>query len=263
MKGAETVDWGRAKTILIAAFLLLNAVLGYQLWTSKSVQIQLDADTTGMVEETKRLLRQHNIQFTDEIPKEAPKLKGITVKYDASLNTGKKTELQNHFKLNTLFNKSQYRDITSRSEIRRLEEYQYDPVASGKNLYMFNQLYGDLPMFDVKLELYEENGEIVAYKQAYAEIDAGAGGDQKEQRVLPAYVALRSLVENYPLDNTVITNIRLGYHGQMFNTQPQYMVPTWRVMFGNGDVYYIHGFNGAVEAPQADTDQDGKPGKAK
>jgi regulatory protein YycI of two-component signal transduction system YycFG len=257
------VDWSRAKTILIAAFLLLNAVLGYQVWTSKSSQLQLAADTTGMVEDTKRLLRQHNIQFPETIPKETPKLKGITVKFDDTLTSDQKVPLQNHFKLNPLLNKSQYRDITSRSEIKRMDEYVYDPASSAKGVYTFNQLYsGSYPMYDVRLELYEENGEIVAYKQAYAVVDTGAGGDQKEQRVLPAYIALRSLVENHPLDGTVITNITLGYHGQLFNSQPQYMVPTWRVTIGNGDVYYIHGFNGAVEGPQEAQSQDGGTPKA-
>jgi regulatory protein YycI of two-component signal transduction system YycFG len=255
------VDWSRAKTILIVSFLLLNAVLGYQLWTSKSSQLQLDADTTGMVEDTKRLLRQHNIQFPETIPKDTPKLKGITIKFDETMTSDRKVPLQSHFKLNTLLNRSQYRDITARSEIKRMGEYQYDPVESGKGVYVFNQLYNEeYPMFDVRLELFEENGEIVAYRQAYAEIDNGSGGDQKEQRVLPAYTALRSLVENHPMDGVTITNIQLGYHGQLFKSQPQYMVPTWRVTISNGDVYYIHGFNGAVEGPQGDT-SDAKPGK--
>ncbi|WP_082053488.1 two-component system regulatory protein YycI [Gordoniibacillus kamchatkensis] len=247
------MDWSRAKTILIAAFLLLNVVLGYQLWTSKSSQLQLAADTTGMVEDTKRLLRQHNIQFPDSIPTETPKLKGITVKFDEALTTDSKVRLQTHFKLNPLLSRSQYRDISARSEIRRMGEYQYDQVASSDGVYVFNQLYNaTYPMFDVRLELYEEGGEIVAYRQAYAEMDNGSGGDQKEQRVLPAYTALRSLVENHPLDGATITNIQLGYHGQLFNSQPQYMVPTWRVTIAGGGVYYIHGFNGAVEGPQGE-----------
>jgi hypothetical protein len=28
------------------------------------------------------------------------------------------------------------------------------------------------------------------------------------------------------------------------------MVPYWRVTLGNGDIYYVHAFNGAVEPPQ-------------
>ncbi|MFC0210962.1 two-component system regulatory protein YycI [Paenibacillus chartarius] len=244
------MDWSRAKTILLAAFLMLNVVLGYQLWTSRSSQFQLGIDTTGMVEETKRLLQQRGIQFPEDIPTETPKLKGITVKLDETV-PGTRTPLQNRFKFNTALNKNQYRDITARSEIRRMNEYLYDPSMSVSGVYTLNQLYASqYPMFDVKLELYEENGVIVAYRQKYAELDTAAGGDQKEQRVLPAYVVLRSLVDNYPLDGTTITNIRLGYHGQMFDAQPRYMVPTWRITLKDGKVFYVHGFNGAVEGAQ-------------
>jgi regulatory protein YycI of two-component signal transduction system YycFG len=252
------VDWSRAKTILILSFLFLNAVLGYQLWTGKVKQTGLASDMTGMIEDTKRLLRQKNIQAPADFPKEAPKLKGITVKYDDSFKSNQKVPLQNHFKLNMYLTRNTYRDIASRMEIRKLSEYQYDAVASKQGVYIFNQMHSGLPMFDVKLELFEENGEITSYRQEYAEVDPGAGGDQKEQKVIPAYIAVRSLIDNYQLDGAVITSIRLGYHGQMFNSQPQYMVPTWRVVLGNGDMYYIHGFNGAVEGPQEENVDEGK-----
>jgi regulatory protein YycI of two-component signal transduction system YycFG len=63
---------------------------------------------------------------------------------------------------------------------------------------------------------------------------------------------LRSLIETYFPSGTVVTGIKLGYHGQEYNSQTRFMVPYWRVTLGNGDgdIYYVHAFNGAVEPPQ-------------
>jgi regulatory protein YycI of two-component signal transduction system YycFG len=70
---------------------------------------------------------------------------------------------------------------------------------------------------------------------------------QKEQKVISPYVALRSLIEYYLPEGSVVTSIRLGYHGQEYNSQTMYMVPYWRVSLGSGEVYFVHAFNGAVE----------------
>lgn len=57
------MDWGRAKMILIVSFFILNAVLGYQLWTTRSDLLEFDANTTSAAEEIQRLLKSKNIQI--------------------------------------------------------------------------------------------------------------------------------------------------------------------------------------------------------
>jgi regulatory protein YycI of two-component signal transduction system YycFG len=242
------MDWGRAKTILILSFLFLNMILGYQLWNGKTKQTDLSADASGLVEELNQVLRSKNVRLAEELPKDVPKLKEITVKFDESMKSNEKISLRNPTTMALVLEKGTDKANNGRLEIPKLNMYQFDAITSHDGVFMLNQLYGTLPMFEVKLELYETAGKITSYRQAYVEVESS--GEQKEQKVIPAQLAVRSLVENYLLEGSVITDIRLGYHGQLYNSQTQYMVPSWRIAVGNGDIYYVQAFNGAVEVPQ-------------
>jgi regulatory protein YycI of two-component signal transduction system YycFG len=242
------MDWGRAKMILILSFFLLNIILGYQLWTTRSDLLEFDANTASAAEEIQRLIKSKNIQISAELPKEVPRLKEIVVRFDEKVRPDKEIILDTPFKYSPMLSKSSQKDAAARAVIPNIDQYQYDPILSANGRYVFHQLYGTLPMFEVKLELIEQNGMIVAYQQAYVEDQSP--GDQKEQKVISPYTVLRSLIETYFPSGTVVSSIKLGYHGQEFNTQTRFMVPYWRVSLGNGDNYYVQAFNGAVEPPQ-------------
>ncbi|MDQ0918439.1 two-component system regulatory protein YycI [Paenibacillus sp. V4I5] len=140
------------------------------------------------------------------------------------------------------------KEVQAQSEIPNFGLYQLDSASSRKGVYVFTQLYGKLPLFDVTVELSENNGEITSYRQAYVEVESGV--EQTEQKLIPAQLAVRSLVDNYLSDGTIITEVRLGYHGQPYNSETQPMFPHWRITIDNGDFYYLQAFNGAVESPQ-------------
>jgi regulatory protein YycI of two-component signal transduction system YycFG len=241
------MDWSRAKTILIFSFMFLNLILGYQLWTSRSVQLQAVVDASGALEEIKHLARSKNIELPRELPKDAPKLSEIVARVDENLKSDRQIPVQTPFPYNPLLNKGMTKDSQVKKTIPHFDAYQYDPVESREGVYVFHQLYETLSMFDVKLELFEQNGQIRAYKQTFVEVQSE--GEQKEQKVIPMHIALRSLIENYLPNDSVITSMKLGYHGQVYNSTMMYMVPSWRVALANGDVYYIHALNGAVEVP--------------
>ncbi|MCR8634849.1 two-component system regulatory protein YycI [Paenibacillus radicis (ex Xue et al. 2023)] len=242
------MDWGRAKTILILSFLLLNLVLGFQLWTTRSDLLEFDANTASATEEIQRLLKSKNIQVSAEMPKEVPRLQEIEVRFDEKMKSDKQITLDAPFKYSPLMSKGSTKDAAVKASIPYMENYQYDPVLSTNGTYVFHQLYRSLPMFEVKLELIEQNGMVAAYRQEYVEVTSE--GDQKEQKVISPYTVLRSLIETYFPSGTVVSSIKLGYHGQDYNTQTRFMVPYWRVALGNGDIYYVHALNGAVEPPQ-------------
>jgi regulatory protein YycI of two-component signal transduction system YycFG len=247
------MDWSRAKTILIVSFLFLNVILGYQLWNSKSKQTVLAADEEAIIADTRKLLESKNIKLAKEFPTTLPDLKVITVKFDDSTQMNAKQPLSKPEKFNGFINKLTPRLSTFPSGIKNPEMYQYDPVTSkAGSVYVLYQMYGKVPIFDVKLQLYEENGEITAFRQAYVEVESEE--DKKEQKIIPSYMAIRSLVENYLNNNVEIKDVSLGYHGLLFNSQTQFMVPYWRVAISNGDVYYIHAYNGALEPPQSGQD---------
>lgn len=240
------MDWSRAKSILIGSFLLLNMLLFYQLWTARTEQGGTPEDVNLQVEETRKILQRNQISVTGDIPRDAPKLKLINVMFDENVQPGQKLSLTQPFKYSPLPGRGS-KDNDPRSIIKGWDLYQWDPAGSKKDMIVFNQMYGNVPLFDVKLEFYEEKEEIVAYRQALVEVQLIT--EQEQQKVIPAYTAIRRLAESLP-KGSVITEVRLGYHGQNFSSQLQSNVPLWpfwRVTLNNGEIYYIHGFNGAVE----------------
>lgn len=74
------MDWSKAKTILIAALIVTNFVLGYFLYANQN-----NKDTTisdNFVEEVVVQLESRNIKIDTEIPRESPELVSLTVEYE-------------------------------------------------------------------------------------------------------------------------------------------------------------------------------------
>lgn len=246
------MDWSRAKSILILSFLALNVLLGYELWFGKwsvGESKQVSADNA---EELNRLMVSRSIRLTAELPKETPKMREIVVKWVDSETYGKKMTLAEPIRYNLFLSRGALRELGNRA-IPKIDSYVYDRITSKDGTFVMKQLVGDYPLFDVNLELYASNGEITGYKQAYVEVDKGSEG-KEEKKVISAYTVLRTLVDKYLPDGAVITDVRLGYHGQYFDTGQWTTLPTfptWRVALENGDIYYVHGFRGDVENASA------------
>lgn len=62
------MDWSRAKNVLICTFLLLNVVLGYQLWHDAQETAGPNLDFTSLDENTQRLMEEKSIQVLAPIP---------------------------------------------------------------------------------------------------------------------------------------------------------------------------------------------------
>lgn len=243
------MDWSRAKSIFILSFLALNLLLGYELWIGKWNVIgdskQASAD---IAQELDRIMVSRGIKMTAVVPKETPKMREITVKWVDDENYGKKINLAEPIRYNLFLSKGSLKDLGNRA-IPKIESYSYDRVTSKDGLFMMNQLVGDYPLFDVNLELFVTNGVVTGYRQAYVEVDSGSEG-KEEKKVISAHTVLRTLAEKYLQNGAVVTDIRLGYHGQFFETEQWSTLPTfptWRVALENGDIYYVQGFRGDVE----------------
>lgn len=238
------MDWSRAKSVLIYAFLLLNIVLGYQLWQDIRDQMHTELDWTSLSEETRRIMDVKRIEVTANIPAETPSLREISYRLV-------KTDIGFKSLLTPVESKVLYmskRDIVREleDEIPNIQYYIYDQAIGGDGIFtMQQQMVNGLPLFEVKLELQHESGQIIAYRQQYAEIDDTKTSD--DQKILPASQALDTVIEKNLAPNSVVTDVRLGYHGQLFDTETQVAAPAWRLLLDNGDIYYMNAINGAVE----------------
>ncbi|MEO3945767.1 two-component system regulatory protein YycI [Gorillibacterium sp. CAU 1737] len=240
------MDWGRAKSVLIVSFLLLNIVLGFQLYNSRWDKTA-SQNTAVIREETLKLLDSRNIRIAvKKVPKDTPKLRAVYSR--EKINHDDPVKVESPFNASTLLRNSPSEKAMEEAGIENPGAYESDAATSVKGeKRVYYQMVDDLPLFDVSLVLAEENGKITGYKQAYVEVQSGV--DVQEQEVISAYTALRSLAENTQETNYSIVDIQLGYHGQKFNTETQYMLPSWRIMRDNGDIYYVQAYTGAVEQP--------------
>jgi len=241
------MEWGRAKTILILAFLMLNLLLGYQLWQSKFKLPDESSEIELIAEEVRSIAASKNITVDAVIPSETPRMNEITVTFGEEGIMGKQVEFEHPVPFNVAITGSEAWSVLD-DYIPNMDEYRYDPFTSSSEIAVLHQLANGYPMFDVRLELRTELQQIVSYKQNYVEIQE-SDDQPTEQRVLSAYLAIGRLVENYMRPGSVITDVQLGYHGQIFNSETQVLAPTWRIMTSDNEMYYVHAINGSVELP--------------
>ena len=238
------MDWSRAKSILIYAFLLLNIVLGYQLWQDVRVHINTEQDWTSLSEETRRIMDVKQITVTSNIPAETPSLSEIS--YRMLDSDERKTVMQEPVESKVLYMSTRDMINELEDEIPHIEVYQYDQAIGGDGTFILHQqMVNGLPLFEVKLELYYENQLINAFRQKYAEISDMKTADG--QKILPASQALDTVIEKHLSPGSNVIDIKLGYHGQLFDTETQVAAPSWRLLLENGDIYYMNAINGAVE----------------
>lgn len=74
------MDWSKAKTILIIAFIITNIILGFVLFKNT---VDLDRTlTTEFIEQSKLILEENKIYLNTDIPKYTPSLKTLIVEYE-------------------------------------------------------------------------------------------------------------------------------------------------------------------------------------
>jgi regulatory protein YycI of two-component signal transduction system YycFG len=246
------MDWRRAKSVLILAFLLLNALLGYQLWTEWRAQVNTSVDWTSLSAETRQIMQEKKIRVDSKIPAETPAMRDLSfqLKEQPPAGPNGRTPIAAPPETRIVFNAQELTDALGRV-IPALGKYVYDDAASREGVFVLNRTAEGFPMFDIHLELYYSEQKIRSYRQDVIEILSSDVANQ--QQVLPASTAVAHLIRNYLPANSAIKEIRLGYHSQIFpGAETQVSAPSWRVLLENGEVYYVHAVSAEVTTEKGD-----------
>ncbi|WP_219834651.1 two-component system regulatory protein YycI [Paenibacillus sp. R14(2021)] len=235
------MDWGRAKSVLIIAFLLLNLVLGYQLWSNIREGLRTSTDVSDLRPETQALMKEKQIKLGTSIPSETPELRDLTYRVKAKLGKAERHVLKVPVDSKVVFVQKELQASLG-GIIPELDQYTFG--ADRDSEFVFYRMADGNPMFDVKLELFYSNQKIIAYKQDL--ITLLPPPKSAPQSVLPATKVVTSLIENQLPYGAVIKDIKLGYHGQIFNSDTQVSAPTWRVLLEDGGQYYMNAISGEV-----------------
>ncbi|WP_379138522.1 two-component system regulatory protein YycI [Paenibacillus sp. sgz500958] len=243
------MDWGRAKNVLIYAFLLLNLLLCYQLWVDLRDQVSANLDFTSLSEETQQIMEQKGIRVLCPIPAATPQLPDITYLYSGEELEQEPVLLKQPVDSQLMY--SSFTELSSKLSIQipDISGYRLDSQESEVGKYVLHPLVqNQWPLFRVKLELLNSNQKIIAFRAP--DVKIGPSSSQQMQKVLPASQALSSLIEKYFAPDTVVTDIQLGYYGELFNSESQVAAPMWRFMLENGKSYYVHGISADIISPK-------------
>ena len=232
------MEWGKVKTILILSFLCLNLLLGAQLWENRLKEFPLIPDEAA--EQVEELLRAKGIVLRQEIPKETPNVREISIQFQ--VQNGKRTELAEPVPV--LLSEERWRERL-KEQIPGLQEYAIDRTRSDERSIVLNQTFGGIPMIQVDLVLYVSEDRITSFSQSYVKVQPFR--DQKEVAALSALRVVQAMAETKLKEGSVIEEIRLGYHGQLFDSDTQVLAPKWRITMENGDIYYVHAISGEME----------------
>lgn len=243
------MDWGRAKNVLICAFLGLNLLLCYQLWIDLRDQVSANLDFTSLSEETQAVMEQKGIRVLCPIPASTPQLPNITYRYSAEEQNEPPIKLDIPIDSKLIY--SSFTDLSKalESQIPDIANYRFDSQESEVGKFVLHPLVqNQWSLFRVRLELINSDQKIVAFRSPKIEI--GASSSDKEQKVLPASQALSSLIEKYFPADSVVKEIELGYYGELFNSESQVASPMWRFMLENGNAYYVDAISADIISPK-------------
>jgi len=243
------MDWGRAKNVLICAFLGLNLLLCYQLWIDLRDQVSANLDFTSLSEETQAVMEQKGIRVLCPIPASTPQLPNITYRYSAEEQNEPPIKLDVPIDSKLIY--SSFSDLSKalESQIPDIANYRFDSQEREVGKFVLHPLVqNQWSLFRVRLELINSDQKIVAYRSPKIEI--GASSSDKEQKVLPASQALSSLIEKYFPADSVVKEIELGYYGELFNSESQVASPMWRFMLENGNAYYVDAISADIISPK-------------
>lgn len=227
---------------MIVSFLLLNILLGYQLWLDVQAQLNANPNSAELPADKLQLMQQKKITLSTTLPSETPMMGDLTYLLQSdSMDKREPTLIIPAVDSAVVFNENQL-DRTLGELIPDLSEYAYDLHSSRDGVFVMHRMVDGRPMFHTKLELYNSNLKITAYLQDRVEITRT--GDK--QQVLAASKVVSSLIETYLEPGSVIVDIQLGYYGQIFDSEVQVATPAWRVMLDDSKVYYVDAISGEV-----------------
>jgi regulatory protein YycI of two-component signal transduction system YycFG len=202
-------------------------------------------EMTEFNQQVRNLMTMKNIEVRATMPIFTEDLKQINVIFQESDNYAKKIKLNTPLLSGLSENTNAFHEaLERRIDGLDMTQFVYDSQLSTPEKIVYHQLFEGLPMFEVNFILYKENKRVVAY-----ELDRVTTESLNEQNLITSYAAVSNLIENYLPDNAAIVEVQLGYHGQLFNSQKQFLTPFWRIMLADGMQYYVHAINGAVETP--------------
>lgn len=238
----KALDWSKAKNIFIITFLLLNILLGYQIYIKQIGYTHNLEWTSSNMDELNELLRQQNLKLNVEIPKDLPQMHFLQVK-NIIVSKNQEAEIEAGY----LLNKEEL-EVKIKELVHSFNQYDYNQIeSSGLDHLVYYQEKNGFPFFGAKLiiDIIEENK--VSYTQNYYEVISQG----LDRQVISSHSALRTVLDQQLIPkDAVIEQITLGYHGQTNQSTIQVLTPVWRITYSSEEQLediYVNAMSGGLQ----------------
>lgn len=246
------MDWSKAKSILILAFLTLNVFLAYQLIEAKGEQSQNQEVSLDTQRELTELSSDKQISIPGKLPENTPNVSylqaeplgldplrkrdgrwritpsgGYTLKFQTPLET--KGDLQEALK----------------TYVPGLEHYK-NLGGPDRNQAIFHQVWNGRPIYDGRLTVTMKKGKVTELELTPLQIQSD---DNTATRPgWSAQNALVTLIKSGQIENgAVVADVTLGYHGQSYDGDKRLLSPVWRIETDH-TTFFVNAITGASEA---------------
>lgn len=256
------MDWSRIKTIFIISFLVLNVFLIHEFYSKKNAS-QLDTLSGASIEQQ---LAADNIVF-DSLPEDSgqvPYITGVSKVFteaDIQLLENQNAQLLlDGTKIVSSFEEPIYiggraEEINYQaflSQVKFGSEYVFLEKDEERQTLYFVQHVENRRIFNNEtatlIAYYNDENKIVSYEQMYLESLSEMESDDEPEEIITAIKALESLyVRNVIRPNSEVTSVELGYYKLVTVTSGiEVLVPTWRFIVNENDVYYVNSIEGQI-----------------
>lgn len=275
------MNWEVAKTWLIALFVVLDVILGWQLYSSHQVSSGYTESPADLLASTKTLLADHGLQLATQVPTTQPELAAFQADSEmpalgtlesvvfphaktVHIHKARGEVITNEGTLNTLqssviaVNYAPALPFSSKRGVLdvayRGDEYTLDDVTSSKAHAVYLQSVNGLPVFDVQIVTSQTATALQNFTEVHIDHVVNTSTPKPVISALEALDSLANEVDKSEMasDNKIL-KVDLGYarkvaitNGSTLGNNAGYWFPVWRVVT-EGQTYYVNAFTGEVE----------------
>jgi regulatory protein YycI of two-component signal transduction system YycFG len=236
------MDWSRAKTILILAFLVLDLFLAGQLIQMMQQKQEYTQNTPVTQQEIDKQLKAHHLILTAAIPKAPdqiyPYQATVTTTLDGNWERDGKAFVKT-FATPPSFKSRDELDNLLKAEVPFFNDYQYQPNhpdSGSKRIYL--QYAGGHPIFDARLEVtVKPKNRIASIRVVHYSLKELSS----PVNLAPVNNALYRFITSGELGKkSTITEMKLGYYAKYPNASDNFiLIPYWRFRVKN-DYFYVN-----------------------
>ena len=255
------MDWSRIKTIFIFTFFVLDLFLAVQFYEKRSSS-QLDLIAESSIEDQ---LKANDITYVS-LPKGSLKesyIAGKSKKFDLN-EIGKlkdqTIDIYDEVIDSTLVqpvlipsaNKTYFFENFAKEYVWNGDRYKFCRINEATKTVYLCQTYKNRMIYNINtsfIELkYNDQNEIVSYKQRYLEGLKEVVDKQKVQEVLPAIKAIENMyVKDELKPGDRITKVDFGYYMIIpLSTGVKVVAPAWHLVVNDKEDYFVNAIEGQV-----------------